>query len=331
MLLGLHHVTGLAGNAQETLDHYTQERKMRLVKRTVNFDDPGTYHFYYGDESGTPGSILTFFPWPGARPGRAGRGQVAVTSFAALPGSIGFWVARLVTRGVPFQGPMKSAGGELATAFRAPDGTLLEIVAHPSAESRGGWGGAAGIPAEHALRGFHAVTLWEERGEATERLLTDTLGFRAVSEGEGTRRFAAGDGGPGTIVDVRTVGGFLAGVEGAGTVHHVAWRAASDAAELELRRRVQALGIEPTPVIDRQYFNSVYFREPGGVLFEIATDPPGFTVDEPLAELGTALKLPPQYESVRTHIEAALPTIHLPGKPMMATVVDDERRVVSRQ
>ncbi|HET7456619.1 MAG TPA: ring-cleaving dioxygenase [Gemmatimonadaceae bacterium] len=318
-VLGIHHITAIASHPQRNVDFYAGVLGLRLVKRTVNFDDPGTYHFYYGDESGTPGSILTFFPWPGARPGRAGRGQVAVTSFAALPGSIGFWVARLVTRGVPFEGPMKRAGGELAIAFRDPDGTPLEIVAHPSAESRGGWGGAAGIPAEHALRGFHAVTLWEERGEATERLLTDTLGFRAVSEGEATRRFAAGDGGPGTIVDVRTVGGFLLGVEGAGTVHHVAFRAASDAAELELRRRVQALGIEPTPVIDRQYFNSVYFREPGGVLFEIATDPPGFTVDEPLAELGTTLKLPPQYESVRTHIESSLPTIHLPGARVETT------------
>ena len=312
VVLGIHHVTAIAGDAQRNVDFYAGVLGLRLVKRTVNFDDPRTYHLYYGDGEGRPGSILTFFPWPRGARGRQGRGQVAVTSFAVLPGAIGFWVERLVKHGVAFEGPVRR-GDEQALAFRDHDGLMLEIVAHAGAEGRAAWDGA-GIPERHALRGFHAVTLWEERGEETERLLVDALGFRGVDEGrDGTRRFAAGDGGPGRLVDVRTVGGFLRGVDGVGAVHHVAWRAPDDAGELAIRERVVAAGLAPTPVIDRQYFHSVYFREPGGVLFEIATDPPGFTVDEPLAELGTGLRLPPRYETMRAELARSLPALHVPS------------------
>jgi glyoxalase family protein len=311
-LLGLHHVTAISGDPQRNVDFYTGLLGLRLVKRTVNFDDPQTYHLYYGDEEGRPGSLLTFFPWPGARRGRQGTGQVAVASFAVAPGSLGFWVERLVRYGVAFEGPTRR-GDEQVIALRDHDGLMLELVAHPAAESRPRGAGSRGLPTEHALRGLHAVTLWQERGEETERLLVDTLGMRLVSEREGTRRFAVGDGGPGALVDVRSVGGFLRGLGGVGTVHHVAFRAADDAAELALRERVLAAGRSPTPVRDRKYFHSVYFREPGGVLFELATDPPGFTVDEPLAELGRSLALPPQYEALREEIERRLPPLHVPG------------------
>jgi glyoxalase family protein len=315
-VLGIHHVTAIASDPQRTLDFYSGVLGLRLVKRTVNFDDPETYHFYFGDDVGHPGSILTFFPWPGARRGRQGAGQVAVTSFAVAPGALGFWVQRFLHHGVAYEGPIKqaAAGGESqrVLSFKDPDGLLLELIAHPAAAERSAWGEAPGIPLEHAIHGFHRVTLWIQRGEATEQVLVDTLGFRPISEEGGTRRFAAGDGGPGMQVDVRSVGGFPEGVISAGTVHHVAWRAADDAAQLALRQQVVRAGLEPTPVIDRQYFHSVYFREPGGVLFEIATDPPGFTIDEPADQLGEHLMLPPMYQPQRAEIEAVLPPVHLP-------------------
>jgi predicted esterase/catechol 2,3-dioxygenase-like lactoylglutathione lyase family enzyme len=315
-VLGIHHVTAIAGDPQRNLDFYVGMLGLRFVKRTVNFDDPQTYHFYFGDEVGNPGSILTFFPWPGARRGRQGTGQVAVTGFAVLPSALGFWTERLVRHGIAFEGPAKrgtdGARGEKVIAFKDPDGLMLEIVAHAAAESRPTWGGAPGIPAEHALHGFHAVTLWEEAGDETERLLVDTMGFRPVSEDTATRRYAVGDGGPGCLVDVRAIGGFLRGVGGAGTVHHVAWRVPDDSGELALRAELIAAGYEATPVIDRQYFHSVYFHEPGGVLFELATDPPGFAIDEPVAHLGERLMLPPQFEPQRSQLEAILPPIHLP-------------------
>ena len=314
-ILGLHHVTAIASDPQRNLDFYAGILGLRLVKRTVNFDDPQTYHFYFGDEVGTPGSIMTFFPWSGAQGGRHGAGQVAITSFAIPPAAIGFWVERLLRHGIRYQGPGKlgsSREAEQVLAFRDHDGLMLELVGHPGAEVRRAWGGAPGIPREHAIHGFHGVTLWVETGEATEHVLVETLGFRAAGEDGSRRRYVVGDGGPGTIVDVRTIGGFGRGAGGAGTVHHVAFAVADDAAELAVRERVAAAGLGPTPVIDRNYFHSVYFREPGGVLYELATIPPGFAVDEPVEHLGEALQLPPQYETHRAEIEAVLPQIHLP-------------------
>ena len=313
-VLGIHHVTAIASDPQRNIDFYAGLLGLRLVKRTVNFDDPQTYHFYFGDETGTPGSIMTFFPWPGARRGRAGAGQVAVTSFAVVPSALGFWFERLIGHGVKFEGPTTRGSGadtERVIAFKDADGLLLEIVAHPGAADRPTFS-APGIPLEQAIHGFHSVTLWEEEGGPTEQVLTESLGFRLVAEHGSTRRFAAGEGGPGRLVDVRTVGGFLRGAGGAGTVHHVAWAAEDDSAELSLREQVVAAGLAPTPVIDRMYFHSVYFREPGGVLFELATLPPGFTLDEPKERLGETLQLPPQYEPMRAEIEAVLPPIHLP-------------------
>ena len=315
-ILGIHHVTAIAADPQRNLDFYAGVLGLRFVKRTVNFDDPQTYHFYYGDEVGSPGTIMTFFPWPGARRGRQGTGQVAVTSFAVVPTALGFWLERLIRHGVRFEGPTKRGAThgdtEQVLAFRDHDGLMLEIVAHPGADNRPGWGGAPGISPEHAIRGFHGVTLWEESGDDTERLLTDTLGFRPLREEEGTRRYTTADGAPGSIVDVRTIGGFPSAASGAGTVHHVAWSVADDAAQLAVRERIVTAGYEPTAVIDRNYFHSFYFREPGGVLFELATKLPGFTVDESVESLGQRLMLPSQYEPFRAQLEAALPPIHLP-------------------
>ena len=330
-VLGLHHVSAIAGDPQRNIDFYAGVLGLRLVKRTVNFDDPQTYHFYFGDETGTPGTLMTFFPWPGARAGRQGTGQVAITAFAIAPGAVGFWLERLLRHGVRYDGPARrgmGADAEQVIAFRDPDGTMIELVASAAAESRPGWDDAPHVPGEHALRGFHAVTLWVDEGRDTERVLTESLGFRAVSETDGTRRFAAGGGGPGSLVDVRAVGGFPRGVGGAGTVHHVAFAVAGDREQVALRDRVVADGLDATPVIDRSYFRSVYFREPGGVLYELATNGPGFTIDEPVAELGSRLMLPPQYEPQRAELEAVLPPVHLPASPtgeafIMDTTADD--------
>jgi len=317
-ILGLHHVTAIASDPQRNIDFYVGVLGLRFVKRTVNFDDPHTYHFYFGDEVGTPGSIMTFFPWPGARAGRIGSGQVAVTGFAVVPAAIGFWVERLLRHSVKYEGPVKRGSGasaEQVLAFRDPDGAMLEIVGHASAESRPVWHKAPGVPREHAIHGFHGVTLWVEQGEGSARVLTDTLGFRPTTEDGTTKRFVAGEGGAGRIVDVREIGGFGRGTGGAGTVHHVAFAVQDDAAELAVRARVERDGLHPTPVIDRNYFHSVYFREPGGVLYELATNHPGFAIDEPVERLGESLRLPAQYEPRRAEIEAALPRIHLPSPP----------------
>jgi predicted esterase/catechol 2,3-dioxygenase-like lactoylglutathione lyase family enzyme len=313
-ILGLHHVSAIASDPQRNLDFYAGVLGLRLVKRTVNFDDPQTYHLYYGDEVGTPGSIMTFFPWPGARRGRAGAGQVAVTSFAILTGAVGFWVERLVRHGVDHQQPVKRGTGphaEQVIAFRDHDGLMLELVASQGAEARSAWDGAPGITRDQAIHGFHGVTLWIDRAESTEKVLVDAMGFRSLREEGTTHRFTIGDALPGTFVDVRAVGGFGVGASGAGTVHHVAFALEDQEAELAMRERITGAALSPTPVIDRHYFHSVYFREPGHVLFELATSSPGFAIDEPVGRLGERLMLPPQYEAQRAEIESVLPRIHL--------------------
>lgn len=315
-VLGLHHVSVIAGDPRRNLDFYAGVLGMRLVKRTVNFDDPRTYHLYYGDESGSPGSLLTFFPWPHARRGRPGPGNIALVSLVVPPAALGFWVERLLHHGIKYRGPTRrpdGPDGERVLRFEDPDGLQLEILGHPSAAERPGWGGTPGLPAEHSIRGVHGVTLWEERSDATAEFLVDALGFEPREEVGPVRRFALDDGGPGKVVELREVGEFLQGVEGAGAVHHVAWRVADGDQQLSLREYLAADGRQPTSVIDRQYFRSVYFREPGGVLFEVASDGPGFTVDEPLETLGTRLMLPPRYEAMRERIEAELPELDSPA------------------
>ncbi len=313
-VLGIHHVTAIATDPQRNLDFYTGVLGLRLVKRSVNMDDPGTHHFYFGDEAGRPGTILTFFPWPRARRGSRGVGQATVTAFAIPEGALGWWRDRLAAHAVPHDDPGRRFDEE-ALAFLDPDGLKLELVTDAGAAARAPWAGGP-VPESHALRGFHSVTLTLDEAAPTAGLLAGEMGLQAAGE-EGDRlRFAAGRAGagdPGTLVDLVSTPGLGRGLVAAGTVHHVAWRVSGDREEVALRESLIVRGLEPTPVVDRHYFRSVYFREPGGVLFEIATDPPGFTVDEPLAGLGSALKLPPWLEPHRARIEAVLPPIEAPA------------------
>lgn len=307
---GIHHVTAIAGDPQQNVDFYTGVLGLRLVKLTVNFDDPGAYHLYYGDEVGHPGTILTFFSWPGAVKGRRGTGQIVSTSFSVPDGALGFWMERLKGHGVPFEGPAERFDEQVVTFFD-PDDLQLELIAHPGAEERSAWEEGP-VPPRYAIRGFYGVTLLEEGFESTDTLLTDTLGFRLVKEAGNWFRYQAGDGDPAALADVRVAPNTPSGRVAVGTVHHVAWRTPNDAEQGAWRTHLAAQGINVTPVMDRQYFHSIYFREPGGVLFEIATDPPGFTVDEPVAQLGTGLRLPPWLEPKRTQITQLLPPLRLP-------------------
>ena len=307
-IAGIHHVTAIATDPRRNLDFYSRVLGLRLVKRTVNFDDPGTYHLYFGDELGRPGTVLTFFPWPLARRGSRGAGQATATAFSVPQGSLGFWHERLRRQGVAVEEPAERFDGEEGFALLDPDGLKLELVAHEGADERPGWDRGP-VPPEHTIRGFHSVTLSEQGYEATAELLTQVLGFRLVAE-EGSRfRFQAGDGGPGTLLDVHCVPSATPGRVAAGSVHHVAWRVADEGAQTTWRERLAARGLNVTPVLDRQYFRSIYFPEPGGVLFEIATDRPGFTLDESPDALGEALKLPPWLEPRRAEIEEALPEL----------------------
>jgi len=305
---GIHHVTAIASDPQRILDFYTELLGLRLVKRTVNFDDPGTYHLYFGDDRGTPGTILTFFLWPGAARGSAGVGQVTVTSFSVPEQSLGFWEHRLSAAHVPVAKSGKRFE-EVVLTFADPDGLKLEMVGHGAArEARIPKGST--IPEEHAIRGFYAVTLSEQGFEATADLLR-TMGFRSIAEQGNRFRFDVGEGGAGARVDVLCVAEARHGRISAGTVHHVAWRVADDQSQQAWRQNLREKHVDITPVIDRCYFHSVYFREPGGVLFELATDPPGFEIDEPPESLGESLKLPPWLEPYRKEIEGALPPLEL--------------------
>jgi glyoxalase family protein len=297
---GIHHVTAIASDPQRNLDFYTGVLGLRLVKRTVNFDDPGTYHFYYGDRRGTPGTILTFFPWPGAPRGRQGTGQVVVTSFSVAGGGIDYWNRRLTERGVPVE--RSDRFDETVLAFQDPDGLRLEIVEHSQSS------GAAGEP---LLDGFYGVTLAVEGYEQTALLLGESFGFQLTGEENGRFRYRATGRGPASRVDVLCSPGMRNGATGAGTVHHVAWRTPDDAEQQLWRMELHQAGYNVTPVMDRSYFRSIYFREPGGVLFEIATDLPGFAVDEPVDELGASLKLPSWLEKRRDTIERVLPAIRV--------------------
>ena len=303
---GLHHVTAIAADPRENVAFYTDVLGLRLVKRTVNFDDPGTYHLYYGDTSGSPASILTFFPWRGVPAGQVGTGLTTATAFSVPPSSLGWWQDRLSSLGVDADAPVDRDGTEVL-ALRDPHGLVLELVAS-SGDHRSGWDGAAAVPDEHAVRGLHSVTLTEAVTEPTQRLLTEMLGMSLFEENGDRSRFAMADGEAGALVDVAGSTG-RRGVQAGGTVHHVAFRVPDRATQENWRRQLVAAGLHVTDILDRQYFTSIYFREPGGVLFEIATDTPGFTVDEPLLTLGRTLKLPPWLEPDRAQIERALPAL----------------------
>ncbi|HEX6011224.1 MAG TPA: VOC family protein, partial [Geminicoccaceae bacterium] len=261
---GIHHVTAIAGPARRNIEFYTRTLGLRLVKKTVNFDDPGTYHLYYGDEEGRPGTILTFFPWEHVAPGRLGVGQARETLFRVPEGAIGYWTHRLIDRGVPHQA-LEKRFGETVLPFKDRDGMALALVAVPGAEGEPAWSDGE-VPVEHAIRGFHGVGLLLEDAAPTGAILTDMFGFSETAREGSVARFTAGGTAIGGIVDIRAAGGFLPGRMGGGSVHHVAFRAADDAAQAEMARRLaRDHRIRPTEQKDRNYFRSVYFREPGGV------------------------------------------------------------------
>jgi glyoxalase family protein len=308
MAAAIHHVTAIAGKASRNVDFYTRTLGLRLVKKTVNFDDPETYHLYYGDEQGRPGTVLTFFPWEHAAPGRNGDGQAEETAFRVPAQSIGYWTHRLIEKGVPHRA-LEKRFGEPVLAFTDPDGMNLALVGVAGAEREPAWIAGA-IPAEHAIRGFHGVTLMIEKAAPTGAILTGVFGFEERGREGHQVRYQTGDGAPGHVVTLHETQGFLPGRMGRGSVHHIAFRAAHDAHQAEMARALRTEhGLTPTHQLDRNYFRSIYFREPGGILFEIATDDPGFAVDEPVASLGRELKLPPLLEPHRREIEAALPPI----------------------
>jgi glyoxalase family protein len=312
-IAGLHHVTAIASDPQRNLDFYIGLLGLRLVKRTVNFDDPGTYHFYFGDVRGTPGTILTFFSWPGARRGHRGVGQIEATAFVISRDSVGYWLDRFKEQHVTAE-KTSARFGEEVIRFTDPDGLLLELIASDSFGKTESWIDSI-VPEEHSLRGFHSVSAGLEGYERTAKLLTESFGYRLVEESGNRFRFAApSESGPGRTVDLLCMPDGRPGAIAAGSVHHIAFRAKDDAEQLQWREHLVELGCNVTPVIDRTYFHSIYFREPGGILFEIATEPPGFTLDEKLGELGMHLRLPPWMESARSQIERVLPPITIPAK-----------------
>jgi len=312
-IAGLHHVTAIASDPQRHDDFYGGLLGLRFVKRTINFDDPRTYHFYFGDQRGTPGTILTFFPWPGARRGIRGTGQIEATAFSISPASLGYWLERLKQQHLAAE-KIPSRFGEEVIRFADPDGLLLELIASSPLAPVEPWPDSP-VPPEHAVRGFHSVSAALEGYEKTARLLTDAFGYRLIEESGNRFRFSSHDDiAPGRIVDLLCLPDSSTGRVAAGSVHHIAFRARDEREQLQWREQLVDLGFNVTPVIDRIYFHSIYFREPGGVLFEIATEPPGFTLDEKLEELGTHLRLPPWLDSARSQIEKILPAIHVPHK-----------------
>lgn len=306
-ILGIHHITAIAGNPDQNIDFYTRLLGLRLVKITVNFDDPASYHFYYGDASGHPGTILTFFIWPGAYRGRVGPSQVSATSFAIPSGAGQYWRERLQTDGIAFQTP-DDRFGESVIAFRDPDGLHLELIESATADPGKAWNGSE-ISPDAAIRGFHSATLSETGYERTAQLLTETMGLRLTGNERNRFRYELADVAPARTIDVISVPDEEGGRVAVGTVHHMAFRTRNDAEQLQWVSELGRLGYNLSPVMDRVYFHSIYYREPGGILFEIATDPPGFTRDEPLEQLGTTLRLPPWFESHRRQIEASLPEL----------------------
>jgi glyoxalase family protein len=306
-ILGLHHVTATVDDAQADLDFYSDALGLRLVKKTVNFDNHNVYHFYYGDEQGSPGTIWTTFPYKGwgVPPGQHGEGQITMTSFSVPSGSLGFWKARLGSHGLEVR-EQASAFGEDAITFSDPSGLTIQLLGTP--DRRAPWSGSR-VAQEAAIRGLHSVTLTVGAPAATVALLTGVLGFEVVDEREGRIRLAVNGKEPGRTVEVQHSSSAPRGRNGLGTVHHVAL--AIDEADQQRRLRQELLDRDfgVTEVLDRQYFQSIYFREPGGVLLEVATIRPGFTVDEALTELGEDLKLPPWEEPHRAAIEQGLPRV----------------------
>lgn len=307
---GLHHVTAFASKPQELLEFYRDGLGLRLVKLTVNYDDPTTYHLYFTDAHGSPGTVLTFFPWPDAQPGRRGPGQAVAIAMAVPGGSLDWWRQRLTEKGVLLGGLEQRPHGHVLS-FRDPDGLLLELVERDVAAlpPEASDDAPAPIPSAYAIRGLAGVTLAVNELEPTARVLTDVLGATPL---EGDARFESG----GMVIELAETPG-MRGRFGPGTVHHIAWRVTDDAAHAAVREQVTTAGLDVTPVIDRTYFHSIYFREPGGVIFEVATDNPGFAVDEPAETMGSRLVLPAHLEPNRAQLEAVLPELELRTQPQV--------------
>jgi len=307
---GIHHVTCIAGNAQENLDFYVGLLGMRLVKKSVNQDDPGTYHLFYADRVGTPGTDFTFFPWSQMEPGRLGVGLTVEVPFAVSPGSLPYWQERFEQYEVEHRG-LESRFGETTLPFKDPHGLQLALVETSEERQFVPWQDSP-VPAEHQIRGMHAVRLWERGLSPTDTLLTELMGFHLVGTEDGWQRYAAEGGGSGKLIDIKELPEERRGRWGTGTVHHVAWRVHDSEEQMRLRDLLISAGLSPTQQIDRFWFKSVYYREPGGVLFELATDGPGFDRDEDKEHLGEQLILPPWLETQRPEIEAALPALERP-------------------
>ena len=319
-VFGIHHVTAITGDPQRNIEFYVNILGLRFLKLTVNQDDPTSYHLYYGDEVGHPGTILTFFNWPNISKGQRGRSEVAAISFLIPEDSIRYWIDRLKQKKIEFRGPYKRFENELVITFNDPEGLELELAAHKSSKDRDAnlWKKGP-IPIEHAIRGFYSVTLSEGGYERTASVLIDELGFVSTQQDGSRFRYEIPresareeeDIGRANVVDVLCLPYTQQAIIGIGSVHHVAYRTPSDKQQQVLRQRIVKAGLNATPVIDRFYFHSVYFQEPGGILFEIATNPPGFTIDEKAEELGTHLVLPPWLESDRKRLEKILPKVDL--------------------
>lgn len=304
---GLHHITAIAGSVQGNYDFYAKTLGQRFVKKTVNFDDPGTYHLYYGDERGTPGSILTFFPWQGIRRGRVGTGMVTEIGYSVPKGSLGFWEKRLTDLGITHQA-ITERFGEKVLPFEDPDGLRLNLIESANEDNRKPWT-TNEINADVATRGFHSVVLMLRDIKGTAALLTDIFEYKLLSKEGNRSRYITDAMGTANVVDLLEAPEATPGIQGAGTNHHVAFRVQDEKTLMAFREKVLKHDLNITPKIDRNYFFSLYFREPGGVLFELATDNPGFDVDEPLSELGTHLKLPKQFEVNRSQLEKVLPPL----------------------
>jgi glyoxalase family protein len=323
-LAGIHHVTAVTGDAQMNIDFYTKVLGLRLIKVVATFDamvEP-SYHLSYGDTSGTPGTLLTFVETEDVGPGRAGKGLINFVSFAIPRLSLGFWLGHLIAQGIDYKGPTRRFD-EQVVSFHDPDGLNIELVAHADTNERPGWESKE-IPAEHAIRGFHSVTMWTGTYAETSAFMTDLLGFRLIQQGENVARFAIGAGGPGSYLDVTDAHGFWEGEVGQGIVHHVAWSVANEQELDDWITMLDAHGVEQSGKKDFKYFHSTSFHEPGGSEFEIATAGPGFTVDESVEELGAKIQLPPEIEPFRDFYEQEIIQLRLPTAPKYTFFSDEE-------
>lgn len=307
LILGLHHITAIAGDAQRNYDFYTKTLGLKMVKKTVNFDDPQTYHFYFGDEVGSPGTILTFFPWPGARQGKNGAGMATEIGYSVPKESLEFWKNRFEEKKVQhFQ--ITEKFGERKLPFQDPDGLKLSLIETGPEDDRNGYE-TEEVKTEVALKGFHNVTLSLNNFQATAEVLTEIFGYKKFGEEGNLHRYKTDTVKNAALVDLQELSDASRGINAAGTNHHVAFRVKDEKILMEMRQKVLQKGLQITEKINRDYFYSLYFREPSGVLFEIATDNPGFTTDETVEELGTSLQLPERYRDVRAQIEKALPEL----------------------